>query len=180
MARILFSMQIDSFLRFLCDCAKLGYAGHLATVTDMLSEADNMLFRKILYNKARVLHTYLPDRLEIVYSLQKDCYWLFYHSAVLYIFVYVFYLQVTSNFLRPISLICYHSCICQLVLLKKLDDDDDDEFHVDDTARVVMLLQYHDHDNHVPLVFNREWWKSWQNCSLDVRADVSTAGCGHW
>jgi len=32
----------------------------------MLLEADDALFRKILYDKAHVLHTYLPDWPEIV------------------------------------------------------------------------------------------------------------------
>ena len=33
------------------------YAGQSATVTDMFSEADGALFRKILYNKTHVLHS---------------------------------------------------------------------------------------------------------------------------
>ena len=40
------------------------------TVTGMFSEADNALFRRILYNKSHVLHTFLPDRPQIVYSLR--------------------------------------------------------------------------------------------------------------
>jgi len=125
----------------------------------MFLEADDKLFRKILYNKAHILRTYLPDRREIVYSLHtkthnksricktshlnkrhfllrsqyKVCYWFFYHSAVLYTFVY--FLSTRSlHFLRPISLICYHSCVCQLVLVKKLDDDDD-------VVHILLLLQ---------------------------------------
>jgi len=35
----------------------------------MFLEADDALFRKILYNKTHVLHSYLPDRPEIVNSL---------------------------------------------------------------------------------------------------------------
>jgi len=35
----------------------------------MLSEADDALFRRVLYNKAHVLHSFLPDRSQIVYSL---------------------------------------------------------------------------------------------------------------
>ena len=58
--------RLDSFLH---RCLKLGYAGQSATVTDMFSEADDALCRKILYNKTHVLHSYLPDRPEIVYSL---------------------------------------------------------------------------------------------------------------
>ena len=57
-------VRLDSFLR---RCVKLGYAGQSATVTDMFSEADDALFRKILYNKTHVLHSYLRDRPEIVY-----------------------------------------------------------------------------------------------------------------
>ena len=60
-------MRLDSFLRH---CVKLGYAGLSATVTDMFSEADDVLFRKILYNKTHVLHSYLPHRPEIVYALR--------------------------------------------------------------------------------------------------------------
>ena len=40
-----------------------------ATVTDMFLEADDALFRKILYNKAHVLHSFSLDRPEVVYSL---------------------------------------------------------------------------------------------------------------
>jgi len=40
--------RLDSFLR---RCVKLGYAGQLATVIDMCSEADDALFRRVLYNK---------------------------------------------------------------------------------------------------------------------------------
>jgi len=36
----------------------------------MFSEADDVLFRKILYNKTHVLHSYLPDRPKIVYALR--------------------------------------------------------------------------------------------------------------
>jgi len=48
---------LDSFLRRF---VKLGYVGHPATVTGMFLEADDALLRKILYNKAHFLHTYLP------------------------------------------------------------------------------------------------------------------------
>jgi len=37
---------------------------------DVFSEADDVLFRKILYNKTHVLHSYLPDRHKIVYALR--------------------------------------------------------------------------------------------------------------
>ena len=40
------------------------------TVTDMFLEADDALFRKILYDEAHVLHSFLPDRPDIVYSLR--------------------------------------------------------------------------------------------------------------
>ena len=36
----------------------------------MFSEADDVLFRKILYNKTHVLHSHLPDRPKIVYALR--------------------------------------------------------------------------------------------------------------
>jgi len=36
----------------------------------MFSEADDVLFRKILYNKSHVLHSYLHDRPKIVYALR--------------------------------------------------------------------------------------------------------------
>jgi len=43
-------VRLDSFLR---RCVKLGYAAKSVTVTDMFSEADDSLFRKILYCKTR-------------------------------------------------------------------------------------------------------------------------------
>jgi len=36
---------------------------------DLFCDADNALFHKILYNKANLLHMYLPDRSQIVYTL---------------------------------------------------------------------------------------------------------------
>jgi len=36
----------------------------------MFLEADDVLFRRILYNKTHVLHTHLPERPQIVYSLR--------------------------------------------------------------------------------------------------------------
>jgi len=36
----------------------------------MFSEAEDVFFRKILYNKTHVLHSYLPDRHKIVYALR--------------------------------------------------------------------------------------------------------------
>ena len=46
-------IRLDSFLR---RCVKLEYAGQSGIVTDMFSEADDALFRKILYNKTHILH----------------------------------------------------------------------------------------------------------------------------
>ena len=68
-ALLLTTCDLTHFLR---RCVKLGYAGRSATVTDMFSEADDMLFRKILYNKTHVLHSYLPDSRspKIVYALR--------------------------------------------------------------------------------------------------------------
>ena len=40
------------------------------TVTDMFLEADNALFLKILYDKAHVLHSFVPDSPDIVYWLR--------------------------------------------------------------------------------------------------------------
>jgi len=60
-------VRLDSFLR---RCVKLGYAEQSATVIDMFLEADDALFRKILYTETHVLHSYLPDRPELVYSLR--------------------------------------------------------------------------------------------------------------
>ena len=48
-------VRLDSFLR---RCVKLSYARQSATVTDMFLEADDSLFRKILYDKAHVLHSF--------------------------------------------------------------------------------------------------------------------------
>ena len=60
MAWILFClfnyMRLNSFLGH---CVKMGYAGQSATVTDMFSEADYVLFRKILYNKTHLIDIYL-------------------------------------------------------------------------------------------------------------------------
>jgi len=58
-------VRLDSFLR---RCIKLRYARQSATVTDMFMEADNAFFGKILYDKAHVLHSFLPDRPDTVYS----------------------------------------------------------------------------------------------------------------
>ena len=60
-------VRLDSLLR---RCVKLGYARQSVSVTDMFLEADNALFRKILYDKAHVLHSFFPDRPDIVYSLR--------------------------------------------------------------------------------------------------------------
>ena len=43
-------------------CVKIRYAEQSVTVADLFSEADDELFRRILYNKTHVLHTYLPER----------------------------------------------------------------------------------------------------------------------
>jgi len=39
----------------------------------LLSEADDALFRTVLYNKEHVLHSFLPDRPHIVYSRCARC-----------------------------------------------------------------------------------------------------------
>ena len=62
------------FLLFLDPNLTIAYLAMLAglqsaTVTDMFLEADDALFRKILYNKAHVLHSFWPVRQDIVYSL---------------------------------------------------------------------------------------------------------------
>jgi len=40
-----------------------------STVTGMFLEADDVLFHRIIYNKAHVLHTFLSDRPLISYSI---------------------------------------------------------------------------------------------------------------
>ena len=60
-------VRLESFLR---RCVKLGYVDRSATVTGMFSEAEDALFRGILYNKTHVLPTFFPDRPQIVYSLR--------------------------------------------------------------------------------------------------------------
>ena len=55
---------------FLRRCAKLDYVERSATVTGMFLEADDALFRRILHNETHVLHTFLPERPLIVYSLR--------------------------------------------------------------------------------------------------------------
>ena len=42
-----------------------------ATARDLFCDADDALFHKILYNKAHLLHMYLPDRSQIVYTLRN-------------------------------------------------------------------------------------------------------------
>jgi len=49
---------------------KTGYVERSVTVASLLSEADDALFRRILYNETHVLHTYLSERPQIVYSLR--------------------------------------------------------------------------------------------------------------
>jgi len=97
-------VRLESFLR---RCAKLGYVERSATVTGMFLEAADALFRRILYNETHVLHTFLPERPLIVYSLRtkthnksliwktsdlnernfivrslyKNCYWLLFHLS---------------------------------------------------------------------------------------------------
>jgi len=99
--------------------SSLSYAGHTATVTDMFLEADDALFRKILYNKAhrfftrtflrgQILSTHnkalicsgLSDRI-LVRALCKDCYRLFF--AVYY---HVFFIcMLLTNFLISLHLL---------------------------------------------------------------------------
>ena len=45
------------------------YDTQSATARDLFSDADDALFHKILYNKAHLLHMYLPDWSQIVYTL---------------------------------------------------------------------------------------------------------------
>jgi len=60
--------RLNSFLR---RAVKLGYDKKFATVTDLFDDADDAFFRKILYNKQHVIHTYLPERSDIVYTLRS-------------------------------------------------------------------------------------------------------------
>jgi len=57
---------------FLRRCVKLCYVGHSVTASDLFFEADDALFRKILYTTTQhtYLHTYLPMRREVVYYLR--------------------------------------------------------------------------------------------------------------
>jgi len=61
--------RLNSFLR----CAiKLGYYDtQSANANYLFCYADDAFFRKILYNKAHLLHMYLPDRSQIVYTLRN-------------------------------------------------------------------------------------------------------------
>ena len=54
------------------ECFGYGNSKHTPTtyVTHMFLEADDALFGKILHDKAHVLHSFLPDRPDIVYSLR--------------------------------------------------------------------------------------------------------------
>ena len=60
--------RLESFIR---RCVKMGYVERSSTVTGMFLEADDVLFHRILHNKAHVLHTFLPDRPLISYSLRS-------------------------------------------------------------------------------------------------------------
>jgi len=61
--------RLNSFLR---RAVKLGYYDkQSATITDLFDDADDTFFRKILYNKQHVIHTYLPERSDIVYTLRS-------------------------------------------------------------------------------------------------------------
>jgi len=51
-------------------CVKIGYVKPSVTVSGLFSEADDALFRRILYSGTRVLHMYLPERPQIVYSFR--------------------------------------------------------------------------------------------------------------
>jgi len=55
--------RLISFLR---RCVKLGYVEHSATDTDMFLKADDAFFRKIMYSKAHVFHTYVHEGPKIV------------------------------------------------------------------------------------------------------------------
>jgi len=44
---------------------------HPRLMLPMFLEADDALFRKILHDKAHVLHSFLSDRPDIVYSLRS-------------------------------------------------------------------------------------------------------------
>jgi len=60
--------RLNSFLRH---AVKLGYYDkQSATITDLFDDADDAFFRKILYNKQHVIHTYLPEQSDIVYTLR--------------------------------------------------------------------------------------------------------------
>jgi len=62
-------VRLDSFLR---RCVNLGYAEQPATVTDIFVEADDALFREMLYNETHVLHSYLPGRPEMSTNFAPD------------------------------------------------------------------------------------------------------------
>jgi len=49
--------DLESFLR---RCAKPPYVDHSAIVANMFLEANDVLFRKILYNNAQVLQSHVP------------------------------------------------------------------------------------------------------------------------
>jgi len=60
--------RLESFIR---RCVKMGYVERSTTVTGNFLEADDVLFHRILYNKAHVLHTFLPDRPLVSYSFRS-------------------------------------------------------------------------------------------------------------
>ena len=51
-------MRLESFLR---RCVKIGYVERSVTVVCLFSEADDALFRRILFNETHVLHKYLRE-----------------------------------------------------------------------------------------------------------------------
>ena len=60
---------MKSLLLFCTD--KLGYTDkHHSDISTMFQEADDVLFRSILSNTSHVLHTFLSERPETIYSLR--------------------------------------------------------------------------------------------------------------
>jgi len=94
----------------------------------MFCDADDALFHKILYNKAHLLHMYLPDRSQIVYTLRNRN-----HNKIVAIWTndiswYEFCINIVIDYnLYSIVFTVTWSCVWQLFIKEFYDDDDDEQ-----------------------------------------------------
>jgi len=103
----------------------------------MFLEADDALFRRILYNKTHVLHTCLPERPQVAYSLLTKTYNKSHLQNLLSGLCIKTVIDYSSTSCCSYIYVCLHvymyvlyvtviTCACQCDSIKKLDDDDDE------------------------------------------------------